>query len=160
MTGVSLNPANGTTGANNLQSDNNFTQKAGLDALMERPTFTFAGANSFNSDTMDVSRPQIPGIMDVNYDSKGNYLNGSRELGPIITVTGPPRMKTEWSQLTLLEQVQWAALALTTSALAADIAMKTDLTGDNPDNPYISAQEQQNRFQRGMQEPPPSSSGR
>jgi hypothetical protein len=46
MSGVSLNPASGATGANILQGDNIATPATGLDALSQSPTFTFAGATA------------------------------------------------------------------------------------------------------------------
>jgi hypothetical protein len=181
MSGVTLNSNASITGANALQSDDNLSKLTGLDALRAQPSFTFAGAQS---DLNDYTPPARPGILDKNYDSQGRYIGNGAE-GPFsilnepgwdpqgdydgdgienqdeqIIVSGPPRMKTQFSELSLLEKAQWSAIALASGSLAADLSLCTDITGDNPDNPYISEEESHNRFEKGMTEPPPPSSGR
>jgi hypothetical protein len=81
MSGVSLNPNTGATGANIPQADNNFTQATGLDALRQSPSFTFAGAEGLNGIKKEPDQiantgpetyhnPRNPGILD---DIKGIF---------------------------------------------------------------------------------------
>jgi hypothetical protein len=62
---------------------------------------------------------------------------------PEIVVTGPPRMADEWSELDLGDQLQWLSAFLFSNGndQFADIVTGSDLSGENPDNPYQSEEE-------------------
>jgi hypothetical protein len=77
--------------------------------------------------------------VDEGDDDGDGILNRDEE----IVVNGPPRMADEWSELSWKERLLWlAAFAITGgNEQAADMTAGTDMSGQNPANPYQTPQQ-------------------
>jgi hypothetical protein len=81
MTSISTNPAPGAVGTNTLQSDPTAKQLTGLDALRAQPSFTFKGADDFQTHVGAPPGSPLLGINPLIPDSMENWWYGRTSLG-------------------------------------------------------------------------------
>lgn len=93
----------------------------------------------------DMDGDGVPDNEDANpYDPK---------IGGTIQVNGPARLATSFSQLGFFEQVSWmVAYLYSGSELYADLVNHTNITHENPDDPYISKSEALRRYGEAAKE--------
>ena len=96
------------------------------------------GGGGGYSVSVDIGEP-IPYNPDDWVDTDGDGVEDT----PVIVVEGPPRMATEWEELSDGQKAEWLAGFVFSGGndVVADVGSGSDLSGGNPDNPYQSEEE-------------------